>query len=273
LLETNNEVKLMPRHIHVLVVEDSVDDTFFIVRELQRAGFEVEFERVENTADMQDALASRQWDLIISDYRLPQFSGDAALELYKRSGQEAPFIMVSGAMSEETAVELLKSGAHDYVNKHHLGRLAPAVQQALQEADVCRLRRETESNAAFLASLVESCEDAIIGQKLDGTVVSWNAGAEELYGYTADEMTGRSVSVLFPTSNLDELPDLMARIGRGERIPRFETVRLRKNGSQVEVAVTYSPVKDPTGCIMGASVIARDISRRPQEEPERLSVV
>lgn len=263
----------MPRHIHVLIVEDSVDDTFFIVRELQRAGYEVEFERVENTTAMQDALAARPWDLIISDYRLPQFSGDAALELYRRSGQDAPFIMVSGAISEETAVELLKSGAHDYVNKHHLSRLGNAVDRELLAADERRLRREMESSTTFLASLVESCEDAIIGQKLDGTVVTWNVGSEELFGYTADEMIGRSISVLFPTGSLNELTECLGRIGRGERVPRMETVRLRKDGNRVEVAVTYSPVKDSTGRIVGASVVSRDITPRPQEEPERLSVI
>jgi two-component system, cell cycle sensor histidine kinase and response regulator CckA len=263
----------MLRHIHVLIVEDSVDDTFFIVRELQRAGFEVEFERVENAPAMQAALAARHWDLIISDYRMPQFGGDAALALYQRSGQDTPFIMVSGAMGEEIAVEMVKSGAHDYITKQKLFLLGPAVERELHAADERRIRHQTEPTAAFVASMVESCDDAIIGQKLDGTVVTWNSGAERLYGYTAPEMLGRSISVLYPPYRPDELSELMQRVGRGEHLQHLETIRLRKDGSPVEVSVTYSPVKDPGGRIIGASVVARDITQRKQEETERLNLI
>ena len=98
----------MANPLRVLVVEDSVDDTFFIVRELQKGGFHVDFERVETAAAMQEALRGGQWDLVISDYSMPQFDGEAALALYLQSGSDAPFIMVSGAVGEERAVELLK---------------------------------------------------------------------------------------------------------------------------------------------------------------------
>ncbi len=270
--ETTNP-KLMSRPIQLLIIEDSVDDTFFIVRELQRAGFVVEFERVESAAAMQEALEARHWDVIISDYRMPQFGGDAALALYRKSGQDIPFILVSGAMGEEIAVKMMKAGAQDYITKQTLTRLGPAVERELHAADERRIRRQTESANTFLASLVESCEDAIIGEKLDGTVVTWNAGAEQLYGYAASEMIGRSISVLFPPYRPEELPEMMEKIGRGEHVQNVETVRIRKDGSAVEVSVTYSPVKDPGGRILGASVVARDITRRKQEENERLNLI
>src|SRR6185369_14053377 len=107
-----------------LVVEDSVDDTFFIVRELQRGGFHVDFERVETAAAMQQAMESASWDLIVSDYNMPQFDGATALRMYLQSGSDAPFIMVSGALGEERVVEMLKAGAHDCILKQNLGRLA-----------------------------------------------------------------------------------------------------------------------------------------------------
>jgi len=115
----------MSQALRVLIVEDSVEDTFFIVRELQRAGFIVSFERVETRMGMQTALSSHNWDIIISDYSLPQFGGAAALALYLQRGLDIPFIIVSGAIGEDRAVEMLKAGAHEYVMKDNLARLVP----------------------------------------------------------------------------------------------------------------------------------------------------
>ena len=263
----------MPGQLRVLIVEDSVNDTFFIVRELQRGGYQVEFERVETPAAMQAALAAGGWDLVISDYLMPQFGGAAALALYKQSGSDIPFIIVSGAMGEEIAVEMMKSGAHNYVSKDHLSRLVPVVIQELRAAQDRRIRRQTEATADFLASLVESCNDAIIGETLDGVVVSWNAGAERLYGYTTAEMVGQSLLRLVPPYRPQELPELMERIRKGEHVERYETVRLRKDGKPVEISLTLSPVKDANGQTIGASAVARDITQRRQEENEKLALI
>ena len=245
------------QHLRVLIVEDSVEDTFFIVRELQRGGFNLTFERVETAADMQTALKTGLWDLIISDYSMPMFSGPDALALYNQSEVEAPFIIVSGVMGEDRAVEMLKGGAHNYVLKGNLRRLVPAVIQELQTAQARRTRRQTEAATAYLASIVQSCEDAIIGETLDGTVVSWNAGAERLYGFNAVEMIGNSLAGLVPEDLLQEIPGLMQRVGRGEQIQCLETVRLRKGGAKVQVSVTLSPIRDANGAIIGASSVER----------------
>ncbi len=263
----------MAQPLRVLIVEDSVDDTFFIARELQRGGFELAFERVETAASMQAALEVHSWDLIISDYRLPQFGGAAALALYQRTGLDIPFIVVSGAMGEDAAIEMLKSGAHDYVMKDRLSRLVPAVNRELRSAEERCIRRQDECTTAFLASLVQSCDDAIIGKTLDGTVISWNAGAERLYGYTAEEMIGHSISVLIPRYQPQELPEILEKIARGEHVEGFETVRIRKDGRPVEVSLTISPIKDAKGHITGSSTVARDITQRKQEENERLSLI
>ena len=176
-------------------------------------------------------------------------------------------------VGEETVAEMLKAGAHDYVMKSHLGRLVPTVKRELQAAQERRIRRQNETTLAFLASIVESCEDAITGKTLEGTVVTWNAAAERLYGYAAREMIGRSISVLFPPYRPDELPDLLDKIKQGLRVDRFETVRIRKDGTAVEVSLTISPIKNAAGLIIGASTVARDITRRKQEENERLGLI
>jgi PAS domain S-box-containing protein len=111
-----------------------------------------------------------------------------------------------------------------------------------------------------LSAIVESSDDAIISKNLDGIIVSWNKGAERLYGYTAEEVVGKPLSILIPPDHPDELPAIMEQLKRGERIEHFETKRLRKDGSRVDVSVTISPVKRLDGRIIGASKIARDIS-------------
>ena len=261
------------QQLRVLIVEDSVEDTFFVVRELQRGGFNVTFERVDTHGSMVAALEKGPWDLIISDYSMPAFSGPDALALYVHSGQEAPFIIVSGVLGEDRAVEMLKAGAHNYVLKDNLRRLVPAVEQELQAARERRIRKQTEAATAYLASIVTFCEDAIIGETLDGLIVSWNAGAERLYGFSAVEMIGNSMRNLAPKYRPEEMSGLMARVAEGEQVQGLETVRVRKDGRPVEVSVTLSPIRDATGRIIGASSVERDISEQKQEENERLTLI
>jgi PAS domain S-box-containing protein len=176
-------------------------------------------------------------------------------------------------VGEETVAEMMKAGAHDYVLKNNLARLVPTIKLELRAAQERRDRRQAEAISAYLASIVQSCDDAIIGETLDGIVVSWNAGAERMYGYAADEMIGHSVSILIPSYRPNELPGILEKITRGEGVDDFETVRLRKDGMPVEVSVTISPIRDGTGQVIGASAVARDITRRKEEENERLSLI
>jgi len=117
-----------------------------------------------------------------------------------------------------------------------------------------------------LAAIVNSSDDAIISKKLDGTITSWNAGAEHAYGYTAAEMMGRSIYEIVPADKQDELRNIFDQLARGERIDHLETRRIRKDGSEVEVELTVSPVRNDQGRIVGASAIGRDITRRKEME-------
>ncbi|HUS16887.1 MAG TPA: PAS domain S-box protein [Chloroflexia bacterium] len=117
---------------------------------------------------------------------------------------------------------------------------------------------------ARLVALVDSAEDAILSKTLDGTITSWNPGAAALYGYTADEVIGRPVSMLMPDSRADDAPSILARIAAGESVEHYETLRQRKDGSLFEVSLTVSPIRDVRGRIIGASAIARDITARKE---------
>jgi PAS domain S-box-containing protein len=113
-----------------------------------------------------------------------------------------------------------------------------------------------------LAAIVESSDDAIISTTLDGVIASWNGGAERTYGYSAAEGLGRPVSILVPPGNPDEVPQILERIKRGERVDHFETARVRKNGEPFDVSLTVSPIKDASGRVVGASTVARDITEQ-----------
>ncbi len=130
-------------------------------------------------------------------------------------------------------------------------------------------RKKAEEAAHSLASIVESSEDAIIGKKLDGTIVSWNAAAERIYGYTASEVSGKHISILAPTDRADELTNIFETLKKGIAIPHLETVRKTKDGRVIDVALTISPIRDESRRVTGASTIARDITNRKKTEQER----
>ncbi len=133
---------------------------------------------------------------------------------------------------------------------------------------LCIVEETTQRIAAeqHLAAIVESSDDAIISKNLDGIISSWNAGAERLFGYTADEVVGKSITILIPEDRQSEEPDILARLRKGERVEHFETIRRRKDGGLVDISLTISPVRNDRGDIIGASKIARDITGRRAAE-------
>ncbi|MDR3573452.1 MAG: HD domain-containing phosphohydrolase [Anaerolineaceae bacterium] len=130
--------------LRVLIIEDSESDAALAIRLMRKAGYEVNYERVETAEELRTALQRQPWDLIISDYHLPRFDGEVALMVLKETGLDIPFIIVSGEVGEETAVRMMKLGAHDYLMKDKLTRLAPAVERELREARVRGERKEAE---------------------------------------------------------------------------------------------------------------------------------
>jgi PAS domain S-box-containing protein len=119
-----------------------------------------------------------------------------------------------------------------------------------------------------LAAIVESSDDAIISKNLDGIIMSWNKGAEKIFGYTAEEAIGNPVAMLIPADRIDEEPNILRRIRRGEPIDHYETIRRRKDGTLVDISLTVSPIVNAEGTIIGASKIARDISDRKRMEAD-----
>jgi PAS domain S-box-containing protein len=134
-------------------------------------------------------------------------------------------------------------------------------------------RKRAEVDAQRLISIVESTDDAVVSKDLDGIITSWNRGAERVFGYTAEEVVGKSVTILIPADRMNEEPEILARIRGGEHIDHYDTVRRRKDGTLIDVSLTVSPLKNADGRIIGASKIARDITERKRAQEQQRLVV
>jgi PAS domain S-box-containing protein len=382
----------------VLIVEDVPLDAEMMLFELEQSGVHTESRRVSDKAALIDAMHTFVPDVILSDFSLPNFDGMSALKLRQQYCPDTPFIIVSGSLGEERAVQILKAGATDYVLKHDLTRLATAVERALADGDAQRnakrISRELETErrllsavltnsaalialfdaedrlvrvnpaasaacgmseaqaigrsyadlfaepgqaqlarAAFrqiisrhgesdascapwrevtrlgrvilwsasfldepgsagetivlagiditeqqqqeemcvrLAAIVDSSDDAIISKTLDDVVTSWNGGAERLFGYSADEAIGQPMLMLVPPGQGDEEAQMLQRLGKGQPVTHFQTLRRRKDGQEVSLSISMSPMRDAAGRTIGASLIARDISQQKRLEELRL---
>jgi PAS domain S-box-containing protein len=134
----------MCKRLSILIVEDSESDTELIIRQFQKANYDITYERVETDDQMMAAIEKRSWDLVIADYSLPEFNAPAALAILQKSGLDIPFVVVSGAIGEETAIEIMKAGAHDYIMKNNMSRLVPAIERELKEAESRVQRKQAE---------------------------------------------------------------------------------------------------------------------------------
>lgn len=222
--------------LHLLIVEDSEDDELLILRNLQHGGYETQSKRVETAAEMRTALKEDTWDIILSDYSLPQFSALGAIEVLKESGLDIPLIIVSGTIGDTVAVTALKAGANDFLTKQNMARLIPAIERELREVEARRKRREAEE-AARLAdqrfrSLIENSADAISLTDVDGVVRYGSPAVTRILGYQLDEWVGLNTLDLIHRDDRGILESILPMLIDG-RIPSINAeYRMRhKNGS------------------------------------------
>lgn len=192
---------------------------------------------------------------LLCAYPVDQLSDSSDLEAFNRLCHEHSTVLPSEAYS-----------APGESGKDRLRKIALLEQRAgLLEKEIAK-RKQMETQGHLLAAIVENSDDAIISKDLNGVITSWNRGAQRIFGYTADEIVGRSITVLIPPDRQEEEPQILARLRKGERIDHFETIRRRKDGTDVHISLTISPVKNVEGKIVGASKIARDITDRKRAE-------
>jgi PAS domain S-box-containing protein len=255
--------------LRVLLIEDSEDDAELVVRSLRRGGYDLTYTRVETAEAMRDALAHQAWDLVVSDYSMPQFSGPAALQLLQAVGMDLPFIIVSGTIGEETAVTAMKAGAHDFLMKGNLTRLIPAVARELREAAERRDRRRAE---ARFAGVLHATAEAIIAVDQGQRIVLFNASAERIFGYTATEAHGQPLDILLPPSLIEAhqqyIRTFAAASDSSHRMSerQGEFVGRRKNGSEFPLEVSIATVSQEGETIF--TIFLQDISVRKQLEAQ-----
>jgi PAS domain S-box-containing protein len=254
----------------ILWADDNADMRAYVRRLL---GDLYDVEAVADGKDALDAARARKPDLVLSDVMMPRLDGFGLLRELRADPQlcEVPVILLSARAGEEARIEGREAGADDYLIKPFSAReLLALVKSHLKMSrfrhEANEAARQAERNGSLLASIVESSDDAIVSKNLEGIIMSWNQGAERLFGYTAAEVIGKSINILIPPDHLEEEPGILARLGRGERVEHFETIRVRKDGSRLNISLTISPVKDAQGVVVGASKIARDITERVRQE-------
>ncbi|HOE15894.1 MAG TPA: PAS domain S-box protein [Syntrophorhabdaceae bacterium] len=258
------------KSIRVLIVEDSEDDTLLLLNLLRRSGYEVVHERVEKEEAMRAALLDRQWDIILCDYRLPQFDGMRALQLIKDMNIDIPFIIVSGAIGEETAVECMKAGAHDYVLKNNLTRLIPAIEREIQGVAIREERRRIKAELSNLALIVQNSNDMISLANPVGTMIFINNAMSKRLGIDRN-VVGRYHIVDLFFSDYKELFRKMAMpelkrsgLWRGD-VQYYDT----RTGLAVEAHASLFTINDTdTGELRYIANISTDIGERKRFEKD-----
>ncbi len=294
--------------MRALVVDDSPVDAELVVREMERQGFALEWRRVASAEALTAALSGESWDVVLCDYAMPGFGGLEALALVRDSGLDLPFLLISGTVGEDVAVEAMRAGAHDYLLKDRLTRLGAAVERELHEAEERRERRraqdaeraaqaetrrllaEAEASRRALLSAVEDLQAAVAARRLqtsaleaaanaivitdrEGDIVWANPAFTALTGYELEEATGQNPRVLVRSglTPQEDYAALWRSILDGE-VWRGELVNRRKDGTLYPEEQTITPVRDDSGAITHFIAVKQDVSERREAEARRISL-
>ncbi len=250
--------------LRLLIVEDSADDAELIVRTLRRAGCDLTYERVETSVAMQAALARETWDLVISDFSMPRFNGLAALKLLREKELDIPFILVSGTIGENVAVQAMKAGAQDYILKGNLARLAPAIERELREYEGRRERRRAESR---YRNLFNSVPVGVFITSPDGKLIDANPWFVAMRGFR-DKESLRRIDLSEILVHPEERPRLYALIERQGFIDDFEVEFRRVDGKTLWCALSTTITYDAAGKIDQFEGVSLDITERRRVELE-----
>lgn len=263
----------MSAPLRLLLIEHSTDDATLLIRQLARAGYAPEIERVATLDALRAALDRHPWDIVVADYSLPGFTGADALTLVRSRDVDTPFIFVSGSIGEDIAVEAMRAGANDYVMKGNLARLVPAIERELRETHGRIARREAEaalvqSKERFRA-IFETALDAIVTINADGLITDWNPQAEAIFGWPRSAVVGRLLEgVVIPPSQRDAHRRGLAHFlstGEGPILRRrIEVSALHQDGHAFPVELAINPIR--RGNTWEFSAHIRDLSAQRETE-------
>ncbi len=250
--------------LKVLLVEDSDSDAGLLMRALRRGGFDATFHRVETAEDMAAALESPNFDLVISDYNLPEFDAPGALSVLQAAKCDLPFIVVSGNIGEDSAVNLMKRGASDYILKDSMTRLPAVVQRELAEFETRRQLKRSEAHLRLAAKVFESSREAIVITDAQRNIVSVNRAFVEITGYETYDVIDQSIAILNTSSgNSALLKHVWAQVA-ANGFWQGEVTTKRKIGPEFPIRLSVTSVKDDLGIDQNYVLVATDITEHKQ---------
>ncbi len=273
--------KSNPQSLRTLMVDDSEDDVLLIIRELKKGGYNPVYERVETAAAMKKALQEKLWDIILCDYKMPKFSAPFAIAVLKEANIDIPLIIISGIIGEETALECMRLGAHDYFVKGKLSRLCPAIARELEEAKVRNKQKQAESQRKAMVealhqseekyrNILENIEDGYYEVDLAGNLTFFNDSMCRLYGYSKDELMGMNYRQYADKETAKKVFQAFNQVYRtGKTIKEFNWQATRKDGAKRYVEVSISLQKDSSDKPAGFRGIIRDVTGRKLAEFQR----
>jgi len=245
----------------MLLVEDNPGDANLVSLALKGTVDLFEVKCVDSLQAAVTELSKVRYGCVIFDLGLPDGDGLDVVDSIRNAAGDSALVVLTGRDDEELGVLAIQHGADDYFVKSELS--ARGLQRSINYA-IERARSKVQ--ARRFSAIVESSYDAIISKDLSLVITSWNTGAERLYGYTASEAVGQSITMLMPYDHVDEGLDVLTRVSEREVVDDFETIRMRKDGTLVEVSLRVSPLLGTAREVVGASIIGRDISDRRKAE-------
>jgi PAS domain S-box-containing protein len=263
----------MKSKLRILILEDSEDDALLVLHQMKKGGYDIEYERIMTAEEMRAALKEKPWDIILSDYQMPHFNGLEALTVLKESGTDIPLIVISGAIGEDIAVETMKNGARDYIMKHNLQRLLPAVERELRESKIrtkqkslALKQKQAEARLHLQSLALEAAANCILITDKDGTILWANHAFTDLTGYTIEEAIGQNPRILKSGVHDAAFYDHLWQIILSGNVWRNEIVNRRKDGTLYTEEATITPVQNQKGEITHFIAVKNDITARKQIE-------
>ncbi|WGV27492.1 ATP-binding response regulator [Halotia branconii] len=270
------QVHLPTSMLQILLLEDDPVDHELIEATLKNNGIESNLIRVAYRQDFLKCLNTRLPDLILADYILPEFDGIAALELAKAICPEVPFILVSGVLGEEQAIDALKRGATDYVLKQRLERLIPAIQRTWRESQERQERQKVtkalKQTDDLLRAIVDASPVSIITLNRQQRVMTWNTTAEELYGWQAKAVIDHTLP-LIPKAQQEYFDCCFSRTLENNRVSNQDFQHQKRDGSLIDVSLSLAPLHDADDNIYGVVMTTVDNTIRKQVEAQRLALL
>ena len=260
----------MKKTLNILIVEDSEDDALLVLHRIKKGGYNFEFERVDTFEKMQLALTQKTWDIILSDYAMPNFSGSNALKLLKKTGIDIPFIIISGTIGEEVAVEMMKAGANDYIMKNNMQRLLPAVERELHESENRAKRRFAEEalreSEQQYRSLAENVPDSIVRYDKNCRTIYSNKNLEKTLNTSFIEIINLRPTEFQSDGRFDNYEKNLKEVIASGKELEFEQIDYDINGKERYSLIKIVPERNEVNEIIGALAINRDITQRKRAE-------